>query len=109
MLNHRGGIDGDIVLDLDVLSNHCATVHVHILSNDTAFPDAGPFHHMGEVPNLCSRSDLGALISIGGFVHKVRPLLHFLFGSSPSSPTFPIPPSPLTTNQHSQSPEPFPP
>lgn len=64
-------INGNIVLNLDVIPQCHLWSNHHVLTDFAllAHPDA--FHDMAEMPDLASVTDLGSLIDVGGFMNKI--------------------------------------
>jgi hypothetical protein len=107
IFNYRACKHGDVVLNLDVAFDRRAPLDAHILPEDAAFANSGLFHRVREVPYFRARSDLSAVIDIGGFVHELRTYLFFILDVERFQSNSPDLQSALTGTQDSQDPEPL--
>lgn len=64
------GVDGDIVLDLDVVTEDDTRGDDHILAEAAVFANLCAGHDVGEMPDLRAPANLGAFIDIAGRVDK---------------------------------------
>jgi hypothetical protein len=58
-------VDGDIVLNLDVVANHNAARDTDVLAQDTSLADLGSLHDVAKMPYLGTRPDFAGLVDIG--------------------------------------------
>lgn len=70
VLNDHTGVDGDIVLDLDIIAEDHAGGDNHILAKVAVLTDLSAGHDVGEMPDLRARTNLGAFIDIAGRMDK---------------------------------------
>ena len=61
-------VDGDVVLNLDILAQNHAGRYDHVLANVAVFAQNSTRHDVAEVPNLGAFSDACSFIDGGGFV-----------------------------------------
>src|SRR6185437_10552529 len=71
VFNDRAGVDGDVVLNFDVVADYRSAVNVDVLSDDALFSDARAFHDVSKVPDLAARADFRAIVGECGVVHEV--------------------------------------
>src|SRR5208283_1594505 len=65
-------IHGNVVLDLDIVSDHDAAIDVDVLPDHALLADLGTLHHVRKMPDFRSGADCRSFIGIRGFMHKVR-------------------------------------
>src|SRR5258707_765911 len=69
IFNHYARINGNVILNLDVISNNRPAIDIHILTDAAALSDSRAFHDMGKVPDFCAGTDFSSVIGVRGFVH----------------------------------------
>ena len=64
------GIDGDVVLDLTVTTEHHIRRDHHVLTDITVLTDDAAFHNMTKMPDLGSFADLATFVHVGRLMYK---------------------------------------
>src|SRR5262249_11189025 len=71
-LDDRAVVQGDVVLDLDVVADDDARGDVDVLAEDALHADLAIGHDVREMPDLGPVADVARLIDVGGLVNEVR-------------------------------------
>src|SRR5207302_2915159 len=72
VLDDETRIDGDVILNLDIVPDGRVTVDIDVLPDVAALTDPGAFRDVREMPDLGSRADFGAVVDTGRLVFEVR-------------------------------------
>src|SRR5579872_59935 len=70
ILQNTAGVNGDVVLNLDVASEHNVWRNNYVLTYITAFADPAVLHYVREVPDLRAGAYFARFIYICGLMNK---------------------------------------
>ncbi len=71
ILDNCPGVNGDVVLDLDIAADHNPAADENVLAEDAVRADGRVFHDVAKVPDLGPRADPAGLIHIRRLVHEI--------------------------------------
>jgi hypothetical protein len=71
ILELDAGIEGDVVLNFDIVADYDAARHVHVLAQNALPPDVCILHDMAEMPDLGPGPDGAGLVDVGARMYVV--------------------------------------